>query len=396
MAKKAAPAGQQSIFAKDEKQIDVIELDKLELDPENPRFGNADGSKTSQIEILDSIVGDYGIEDVISSLAVNGYFPAEPVIAIKQNKSGKYRVVEGNRRLAACLVLAGDPRAKNQAKRTQSYQELQESHRQPPITQIPVIWFNEGESPKELISYLGVRHLAASMPWDSYAKAAWIARVVGEGQLSLDDISRMTGDQHNTIARLLHGYNVIDQLVERGLFNPEASYRKGRGSNADFAFSWVYTLLGYPAVRKRLGIPNIPCPNPIPESYLEDAKVVLLRLLGNRDVPDGQPAIDDSRQIGDYAAAIADDTRFKLVRKGYTVDEIEAELQPANERISEGFDEAEKNLGDLVKLVAESPPSSAQAAELLSQVVKIRNMASALQAAVMKALDDGEEAVPNG
>lgn len=70
MAKKAAPAGQQSIFAKDEKPIDMIELDKLELDPENPRFGNADGTKTSQIEILDSIVGDYGIEDVISSLAV--------------------------------------------------------------------------------------------------------------------------------------------------------------------------------------------------------------------------------------------------------------------------------------------------------------------------------------
>lgn len=241
MAKKAAPAGQQSIFAKDEKPIDMIELDKLELDPENPRFGNADGTKTSQIEILDSIVGDYGIEDVISSLAVNGYFPAEPVIAIKQKKSSKYRVVEGNRRLAACLVLAGEPRAKNQAKRTQSYQELQESHQQPPITQIPVIWFNEGESPKELISYLGVRHLAASMPWDSYAKAAWIARVVRDGDLSLDDISRMTGDQHKTIARLLHGYNVVDQLIKCGLFNPEASYRKGRGSNADFAFSWVPT-----------------------------------------------------------------------------------------------------------------------------------------------------------
>ena len=206
----------------------------------------------------------------------------------------------------------------------------------------------------------------------------------------------MTGDQHKTIARLLHGYNVVDQLIERGLFNPEASYRKGRGSNADFAFSWVYTLLGYPAVRKRLGIPDIPCPNPIPEDRLEDAKVVFLRLLGNRDMPDGRPALEDSRQIGDYAAAIADDSRFRLVRKGYTLDEIEAELQPANERISEGFDEAEKTLGELVKLVAESPPTSMQATELLSQALKIRNMANALQNAIMKALDDGEGATPHG
>lgn len=374
----------------------MIALDKLELDPENPRFGNVDGTKKPQIEILDSIVGDYGIEDVISSLAVNGYFPAEPVIAVKQKSSGKYRVVEGNRRLAACLVLAGEPRAKNQTKRTHSFKELQEAHQQPPITKIPVIWFNEGESPKELISYLGVRHLAASMPWDSYAKAAWIARVIEQGQLTLDDISRMTGDQHKTIARLLHGYNVVDQLVDRGLFNPEASYRKGRGSNAEFAFSWVYTLLGYPAVRKRLGIPDIPCPNPVPEDRLDDAKVVFLRLLGNRDMADGHPALEDSRQIGDYAAAIADNDRFKLVRKGYTLDQIDAELQPANERITESFDEAEKTLGELVKLVAESPPTSIQATELLPQAVKIRNMSNALQTAIMKALDGGDEAHLNG
>lgn len=395
MAKQADPADQLSIFAKDEKPINMIELDKLELDPENPRFGNVNGTRKNQVDILDSIVGDYGIEDVISSLAVNGYFPAEPVIALKLKHSDKYRVVEGNRRLAACLVLAGDPRAKNQTKRTQSYKELQELHKQPSITQIPVIWFDEDKSPKELVSYLGVRHLAASMPWDSYAKAAWIARVVRAGDLSLDDISRMTGDQHKTIARLLHGYNVVDQLIEHGLFNPEASYRKGRGSNADFAFSWVYTLLGYPAVRKRLGIPDIPCPNPIPEDYLEGARVVFLRLLGNRDVPDGHPAIEDSRQIGDYAAAIADDTRFNLVRKGYTLDEIETELQPSNERIAEGLDDAERTLGELVKLVAESPPTSAQAVELLTQAVKIRNMANALQAALTKAISDGEEAVQN-
>lgn len=383
---------QPGLFEDTAKSVDRIALDKLELDPQNPRFGNVGGARRSQAEVLDSIVGDYGIEDVISSLAVNGYFPAEPVIAVKQKSTGKFRVVEGNRRLAACLVLAGDPRAKNHAKRTQSYKALQQQHQQPPITEVPVIWFNEGESPKELISYLGVRHLAASMPWDSYAKAAWIARVIEEGQLTLDDISRMTGDQHNTIARLLHGYNVVDQLVDRGLFNPEASYRKGRGSNAEFAFSWVYTLLGYPAVRKRLGIPDTPRPNPIPDDRLEDAKVVILRLLGNRDMPDGHPALDDSRQIGGYAAAIADDTRFKLVRKGYTLDEIDAELQPPSERVSESFDDAEKVLGELVKLVAKSPPTSLQAAELMSQATKIRNLAVALQGAIMKAInDEGEE-----
>lgn len=99
-------------------------LKDIDLDPNNPRFGKRQGKPKSQTEILDSIVLEYGIEDVISSLAVNGYFPAEPVICLKK-KSGRYVVVEGNRRIAACLVLAGDARAKNHSKRTAEYQKLQ-------------------------------------------------------------------------------------------------------------------------------------------------------------------------------------------------------------------------------------------------------------------------------
>jgi ParB-like chromosome segregation protein Spo0J len=214
-----------------------VALANIDLDPFNPRFGKRNGKPKSQIEILDSVVLEYGIEDVASSLAVNGFFPAEPVICIKK-KTGRYVVVEGNRRVAACLVLAGDGRAKNHSKRTAEYQKLQAAHHRSAITEIPVISFDEGHSPKELISYLGVRHLAASLPWDSYAKAAWIAEVVKDGQLSMEDISMMTGDKNKTIARLLHGYYVIGQLVDTGNFNPEACIKKGRGSNADFAFSW--------------------------------------------------------------------------------------------------------------------------------------------------------------
>lgn len=381
-------SAQQASLPLSDKQVANVELDKLELDPANPRFGDTNGKPKTQVEILDTIVLDYGIEDVISSLAVNGYFPAEPIICVKKKATGKYVVVEGNRRLAASLVLAGDARAKNHTKRTNSYQKMQAEHGQPAITAIPVIWFDEGESPKELISYLGVRHLAASMPWDSYAKAAWIAEVVKDGQLSMEDISMMTGDQNKTIARLLHGYYVIGQLAQTGHFNPDACIKKGRGSNAEFAFSWVYTLLGYPSSRARLGIADDPRPNPIPAEKLNDAGIIFTRLLGNREDRSsmGRPAIDDSRQLGQYAAALVDDRYFKLLRQGYTLDEIEEELQPANERLAEGLDDAEKLLGELVTLVSKTPPSNSDAAELLPQVVKLANLTSTLQHALIAAL----------
>lgn len=375
------------------KQVAEIPLSHIDLDPKNPRFGAVGGTSKTQAEILDTIVTEYGIEDVISSLAVNGYFPGEPLICIKKKNSNRYVVVEGNRRLAACLVLAGDERAKNQTKRTHTFQQLQQSHGRAPIVDVPVIWYEEGESPKELISYLGVRHLAASLPWDSYAKAAWIAQVVTDGQLSLEDISRMTGDQHRTIARLLHGYYVVGQLVERGLFNPEAAIKKGRGSNADFAFSWVYTLLGYPSARARLGIAEIPQPNPIPDSRLDDAKQVFIRLLGNKEMGKaGQPAIEDSREIGDYAAALIDDTKFQLIVKGYTLEDIENELQPTNERITDGLNDIERSMAEIITLISKEPPTSSDAAKILPQVAKIANLAHSIQKAFISALTpQGEE-----
>lgn len=387
---------QQASLPLSEKQVANIPLDKLELDPNNPRFGSTDGKSKTQSEILDTIVDEYGIEDVISSLAVNGYFPAEPIICTKRKAGGKYVVVEGNRRLAACLVLAGDARAKNHARRSANYQKMQATHGKPPIREIPVIWFEEGESPKELVSYLGVRHLAASMPWDSYAKAAWIAEVVKDGSLSTDDISMMTGDKNKTISRLLHGFYVIRQLVDTGHFNPDACIKKGRGSNAEFAFSWVYTLLGYPPSRARLGIADVPRPNPIPKEKLEDAGIVFTRLLGNREdkTATGRPAIEDSRYISDYAAALADDRYFKRIAQGMTLEEIEEELQPTSIRFAEGLDDIEKKLGELVTIVSKEPPDAGDAAKFLPQMAKISNMTESLKETLVKALLRQEKSPP--
>lgn len=377
----------QASLALSDNLVVSVPLADIDLDPNNPRFGQRHGKPKTQTEILDSIVLEYGIEDVISSLAVNGYFPAEPVICIKK-KTGRYVVVEGNRRIAGCLVLAGDVRAKNHHKRTTEYKKLQLAHGQALITHVPVISFDEGKSPKELISYLGVRHLAASLPWDSYAKAAWIAEVVNNGQLSMDDISMMTGDKNKTIARLLHGYYVVGQLLATGNFNPEACIKKGRGSNADFAFSWVYTLLGYPAVRAKLRISDDPQPNPIPEDKLQDAGVVFTRLLGNREDKSvfGRPAIEDSREISAYATALADVKYFRLIKQGYTLEEAEQELQPANERLFEGISEIERLLSELVAISAKEPPTSTEAAGLLPQVVKLHNLTGSLQNNVIAAV----------
>lgn len=195
------------------KKIEVP-IQELLLDADNPRFGGLSGSAREQTDVLEHIVDTFGVDDLLSSLSVNGYFEAEPLV-VRRTPSGLI-VAEGNRRLAACLMLARDPRARRVQEKAARFRREWEEHGQPPIESLPVIEFGGEESARDLLPYLGVRHISASKSWDSYAKAAWVANVVEKHDLPVKDIAKMIGDQHRTIDRLLEGFYIVRQLIEFG------------------------------------------------------------------------------------------------------------------------------------------------------------------------------------
>src|SRR5438105_3103409 len=96
--------------------VTQVSLENLHFDVRNPRYGPRSRRFKDETEILDEIVGSFGVRDLLSSLAVNGYFASEPLVGIKESKGDGVKIMEGNRRLAACLILASDPRARNQKK----------------------------------------------------------------------------------------------------------------------------------------------------------------------------------------------------------------------------------------------------------------------------------------
>ena len=75
----------------------------LQLDPANPRIPPS--SKTlSQSELITELVTHDDVYQLALNIQANGFFPTEPLVAIREK--GKYYVAEGNRRLAACKLLA--------------------------------------------------------------------------------------------------------------------------------------------------------------------------------------------------------------------------------------------------------------------------------------------------
>lgn len=329
-----------------------LPLNVLTLDGANPRFGKQAGKFADESAILDYIVDSFGVDTLLPSLAYNGYFDAEPII-VQPDGTGKYRVVEGNRRLSSCLILAGDERAKNQAARSQAWRAKLTNDKWTPETEIPVRIFSDPKEISKLLPYLGVRHIVSSQPWDSYAKAKWIADVISRGEMTPDQISEVTGDKNKTIERLLEGYYFINQLAESGKFNSKQSVRRGRGSNPDFPFSWIYTLLDNYGVRQwlKLGERSRTVACPIETDRVDDAAETIRFLFG--DANSGKnPAISDSREIGLLAAALGDPNKRTLLRAGKTAKEIDKLSQPPQDLLADQLNRAYTALSEASALLA--------------------------------------------
>src|SRR5712691_5493934 len=85
-------------------------LDQLLLDNKNPRLPDGFQNAT-QPQLLSLLAEDYALPDIGSSIAENGYFSEEPLVTVKHPTLDKWIVVEGNRRLAALLLLANPTKA---------------------------------------------------------------------------------------------------------------------------------------------------------------------------------------------------------------------------------------------------------------------------------------------
>jgi hypothetical protein len=357
-----------------------LRLSDIDLDESNPRFGAPMGGTTSQRQVLDRIVEQFGVDDLLSSMSVNGYFSAEPVVVTKKAGSERYTVVEGNRRIAACLMLSGDSRAENQAERAAGFIKSWVDHGSPRLDPVPAIVFERGMQ-KNLLSYLGVRHIASSKSWDSYAKAAWVARVIRDNSLTVREVAAMIGDQHRTIERLLQGYYVTNQLIASGDFRPEDSVRKGRGSVSAYPFSWVYTILGYSATRKYLGIDgqqDVTVEQPIDPGSLAKGGVLMRAMFGDGRTGRNS-AVTDSRELGALASVLINPEKLSLLEQGKSVDEIERISLPTEDQLRGGLASVRETLSQLISRVEESPLSAAQAQAFVEPSSRVRNLAGGLE-----------------
>jgi hypothetical protein len=280
------------------KSTGKVPTDLLDFDPNNPRLAENGTKCPTESQIILALADTADLSEVVESIASNGYIDIEPIIA--QKIGDRWRVLEGNRRLAAIRILQKPALAKGTGI---SVPEISAEN----LATLEKVTVYAVASPDQARDFIGFKHINGPHKWDAIAKARfaadWYRRESGQG-ITIDTIARRLGDRHDTVIRLVNGMFVLDQAEEAKVYDAKDRYPGKR-----FAFSHLYTALTRPGYREFLGLPQEwrdkdPTPNPVPGNHLENLRKVLLWLYGSKSEPRHQRFGGRARQsprAHDYA-----------------------------------------------------------------------------------------------
>jgi hypothetical protein len=261
-----------------------VRTEYLDFDASNPRLVEEGIKKPTDSQIVLALADVADLGELVESIAANGYIDIEPIVA--QRVDDRWRVLEGNRRLAAIRILQMPSLAKGTGIAVprisaENLKTLEE------VTVYAV------ESPEQAREYIGFKHINGPHKWDAIAKARFAAdwyRKEKNNGITVAKIARRLGDGHDTVVRLVNGMFVLDQAQKEKIYDI-----KDRYPGKSFAFSHLYTALTRPGYREFLGLPaewrsDEPKIDPVPAKNLDNLKRVLTWLYGSK-ADDVQPVI---------------------------------------------------------------------------------------------------------
>ena len=302
-----------SIFAKKTKQMSnrkdgiyFIDVDKLQLDSLNPRlYGESSGE--NQDEIKSRIYEKEDIDELASSLAVNGYFEEEPIIIVPETASDfpkingsnfnnfTYIVVEGNRRTTSVKLLLD----RNNKIVDEDFPKIVDAKTEEGLKKIPSIIYEKKE---DVDVYLSIRHITGNRKWDAYAKAKYIFEKVNkiseDRKISKTDavniLTTQIGDNKDVIRKNYIYYKVF-VAIEKDVIDYKSTEIKKR-----FSLIEVCLAAGNTTVSKYIGVPPFSSIN-IEEELIKPEKVDNLtnvtQWIFGKDENGNGSLISDSRNI---------------------------------------------------------------------------------------------------
>ena len=278
-----------------------VSLDKLSLDPENPRLPMEDGwSSESEGTLLKEFYRRYNLIELARSIADKGFTPrhAEALLVVQDSSDTEsYIVVEGNRRLATLKLLTSIENRKAAEVGGSEWEELAEKANSWNLQSIPVVVY---ENREEIADYLGYRHITGPSPWRPEAKARFIAKLLVGGS-SVRDVARRIGSNHRTVRRYAEAHAIYVQALEAGI----------PMGGIEARFGVFYNALDWEGVREFLSLGKQTGINELPKSPVSSEHLGHLRnlvgLLCGDSSRNLDRAIRDSRGLNKLSEVFGDE-----------------------------------------------------------------------------------------
>jgi ParB-like chromosome segregation protein Spo0J len=203
-----------------------LEIDRILLDPNNPRFADLSDDQRAVAEtkyseagvqqrVLAKLLdGDFDIEELRKSIKQIGYVPVDQIV-VRELADGFFVVVEGNRRIAAIKSLLQDPDDAMPEDRKNNLLALD----------VLVLTSSEkAEAQREQWIVQGLRHVSGMKAWGPYQQAKAVEALMSEG-FNEKAAAQTMGMRVSTVAQLIRSLRALEAMRANAEFEEFATPR---------------------------------------------------------------------------------------------------------------------------------------------------------------------------
>lgn len=320
---------------------ELLAVSSLHFDRNNPRFPQnvAQGPLEA---LMQRFVRDERLLEIIESIGNHGFFPGEPLLVVPDGDND-YRVVEGNRRLAALKLLVRE--LEPPSGRT-SIEEAVDAAKYRP-KKAPCLVF---EDENEILRYLGFRHITGIKAWSALQKARYASRMYEKYRKLPDDeglrlLARETGSRRDTVGQMLTALELYDRAEKENFFGLQIEPEQ-------VEFSLLGTSLSYSNLTDFLGLGS-----------RTDLRVKGLKMSALKELFDwlfvsegrAKPIVTESRNLRKLAAVVNSPTAVKELRRSGNLEQAYEMSSGPEHALAEGLKTALRKLETAQALVPKVP-----------------------------------------
>lgn len=292
--------------------FEPIKIENLEFDKQNPRLPTS-VQHSHENDIIRYLVKNTGLEDLMTSIGENGFFPGEAIVVVKAVQTDKYIVLEGNRRLAALRLLQDPSIAAGTGRIVRA---AQQARCKPDVVPAYIVGARS-----DAMQYLGFRHITGIQRWDPLAKARYLKQLfdekIGEPQEKYLAVAREIGSRSNAVRRnldALAAYNVVEQEDFFGIDDL---------SEDNFQFGVFYTAIGNGDVANFIGVKQdgqdmhpVQCQDVLNKDHLKELTEWMFKEETQGRSRGKTTRLGDSRNIADLGTVLSHDQGLHQLRQG--------------------------------------------------------------------------------